>query len=145
MAEVTVVMKRINEKGHICFIAPSEPELQAALRHVLHICQDKHNDYVRVTVKPPYKPRSTGKGSQSHHLNGHIAQICNVTGNDHETIKYCVKMLAVEQLDYPYTQVAGHIIPKRESDCDTAECALLIEASHMLAAELGIILREEAE
>ena len=145
MAEVKIVLKRINERGRICFEAPREPELQEALRNILRTCQDKYNDYVSVTFKPPYKPRTTGKGSQNHHLNGHIMQICNAAGNDYETIKYCIKMIAVEQMGYPFETVDGHIIPKRESDCDTAECAKLIEASHVLAAQLGIILREEAE
>ena len=145
MAEVKIVLKRINERGRICFEAPREPELQEALRNILRTCQDKYNDYVSVTFKPPYKPRTTGKGSQNHHLNGHIMQICNVTGNDHETIKYCVKMIAVEQFGYPFETVAGHVVPKRERDCDTSECAMLIEASHYLAAQLGIVLREEAE
>lgn len=145
MAEVKIVLKRINERGRICFEAPREPELQEALRNILRTCQDKYNDYVSVTFKPPYKPRTTGKGSQNHHLNGHIMQICNVTGNDYETIKYCIKMIAAEQFGYPTETVAGHVVPKRESDCDTSECAMLIEASHYLAAQLGIILREEAE
>lgn len=145
MAEVKIVLKRINERGRICFEAPREPELQEALRNILCTCQDKYNDYVSVTFKPPYKPRTTGKGSQNHHLNGHIMQICNVTGNDYETIKYCIKMTAAEQFGYPTQTVAGHVVPKRESDCDTSECAMLIEASHYLAAQLGIILREEAE
>ena len=145
MAEVKIVLKRLNERGKIVFEAPTDIELATALRNILRTCQDKYNDYVSVTFKPPYKPRTTGKGSQNHHLNGHIMQICNVTGNDYETIKYCVKMIAVEQFGYPSETVAGHIIPKRESDCDTSECAMLIEASHYLAAQLGIILREEAE
>lgn len=145
MAEVKIVLKRINERGRICFEAPREPELQEALRNILRTCQDKYNDYVSVTFKPPYKPRTTGKGSQNHHLNGHIMQICNVTGNDYETIKYCIKMTAAEQFGYPTQTVAGHVVPKRESDCDTSECAMLIEASHYLAAQLGIVLREEAE
>ena len=100
MAEVTLVMKRINMKGHICFEAPSEEDLQTSLRNVLRICQDKHNDFVRVTIKPPYKPRTTGAHSQNHHLNGHIIQICNVMGNSYDVIKYCVKMIAVENLEY---------------------------------------------
>ena len=76
-------------------------------------------------------------------MNGHIAQICNVTGNDYETIKYCVKMIAVEQFGYPFSTVAGHVVPKRERDCDTQECGMLIEAAHYLAAQLRIVLREE--
>ena len=45
MAEVKIVLKRINERGHICFEAPREPELQEALRNILRTCQDKYNDY----------------------------------------------------------------------------------------------------
>ena len=69
-------------------------------------------------------------------------QICNKTGNDYDTIKYCVKMLAVEQMGYPFKTIAGHIVPQRESDSSTDECAKLIEAAHVLAAELSIILQE---
>lgn len=145
MTEIKITLKRINEKGKIVFEPPKETDLQYALRNVLRLCRDKYNDYVSVTFKPPYKPRTTGKGSQNHHLNGHIMQICNVTGNDYETIKYCIKMTAAEQYGYPVQEVAGHAVPKRECDCDTSECAMLIEASHYLASQLGIILREEAE
>lgn len=143
MAEVQMTLKRVFQKGFLSFEIPSEPELKSALVTVLSACQKKYNDYVQVTIKPPYKPRTTGKGSQNHHLNGHIIQICNFTGNDYETIKYCIKMIAVEQMNYPYTTIAGHIVPKRECDCNTEECAKLIEASHVLAAQIGIILREE--
>ena len=106
MAEIKVTLKRINEKGRIAFEVPAEIEVQEALRNVLRTCRDKYNDYVSVTFKPPYKPRTTGKGSQNHHLNGHIMQICNVTGNDYETIKYCIKMTAAEQYGYPVQEVA---------------------------------------
>ena len=145
MSGVTVTMKRIDQRGLIAFEVPREPELQEALRKVLRLCRDKNNDYVSVTLSRPYSPRTTGPKSQNHHLNGHIMQICNETYNDYETIKYCVKMIAVEQMGYPFTTVAGHVWPKRESDCNTEECAKLIEASHVLAAQMGIILREVNE
>lgn len=145
MASITMTLHRVFSKGHICFELPAEPELIAAAQRVLATCRDKKNDYVNVTLDVPHAPRTTGVHSQNHHLNGHIVQICNFTGNDYDTIKYCVKMLAVEQMGYPYTTVAGHILPKRERDCDTAECAKLIEASHLLAADLGIVLRESEQ
>ena len=93
-------------------------------------------------MQPPKCPRTTGKDSQNHHLNGHIMQICNETGNTYDAIKYCVKMLAVEQKGYPYKTVAGHILPQPESQSSTDECAKLIEAAHILAAQLSIILQE---
>lgn len=143
MGGVTVTLKRVNQKGCICFEAPVENELREALMKVLRLCHDKNNDYVSVTLSRPYRPRTTGANSQNHHLNGHIMQICEATGNDYEKIKYCIKMTAVEQMAYPYTTIAGHICPKRESDASTEECAKLIEAAHILAAQLGIILREK--
>lgn len=141
--DIRITLKRVNLKDHICFEVPADAGLQTALRRVLGVCRDKYEDYVSCVFAPPYKPRTTGEGSQNHHLNGHILQICNETGNDYETIKYCVKMTAVEKFDYPYTEIAGHIVPKRERDCNTEECAKLIEAVHLLAAELSIVLREE--
>ena len=141
--DIRITLKRVNIKDHICFEVPADTGLQTALRRVLGVCRDKYEDYVSCVFAPPYKPRTTGGGSQNHHLNGHILQLCNETGNDYETIKYCVKMTAVEKFDYPYTEIAGHIVPKRERDCNTEECAKLIEAVHLLSAELSIVLREE--
>ena len=140
MAGVTITLKRVDEKGRIAFLPPSEIELQEAIKKVLRSCREKNNDYVAVTFARPYKPRTTGPDSQNHMLNGNIMQIVNETGNDYETVKYCVKMIAVEQLSYPFTTIAGHIVPKRERDCNTEECSKLIEASFMLAADMGLIL-----
>ena len=69
-------------------------------------------------------------------------QICNETGNSYEAVKNAVKMIAVEQMEYPYTDFHGVITPKPERECSTEECAKLIEASHILAADLGLILQE---
>ena len=142
MGSVRMTLKRVFQKGRLCFELPQEPELLTAMVNLLTTCRDKKSDFVNVTLDVPHAPRTTGDHSQNHHLNGHIMQICNITGNDYDTIKYCIKMTAVEQMGYPYTEIAGHILPKRERDCDTAECAKLIEAAHYLAATLGIVLQE---
>lgn len=139
---VQYVLKRTFYAGHIAFDLPQDAGAREAIRRELERCRDKNNDYVLLTMQPPKRPRTTGKDSQNHHLNGHIMQICNETGNDYDTIKYCVKMLAVEQMGYPYKTVAGHILPQPESQSSTDECAKLIEAAHVLAAQLSIILQE---
>lgn len=139
---VQYVLKRTFYAGHIAFDLPQDAGAREAIRRELERCKNKNNDYVLVTMQPPKRPRTTGEGSQNHHLNGHIMQICNETGNDYDTIKYCVKMLAVEQMGYPYKTVAEHILPQPERQSSTDECAKLIEAAHVLAAELGIILQE---
>jgi hypothetical protein len=139
---VQYVLRRVNIAGRIAFEPPADAGANANIKHELRKCRDKHNDFVLVTLQPPKKPRTTGKGSQNHHLNGHIMQICNETGQDYETVKYCVKMIAVESMGYPYKTIAGHIIPQPERESSTEECALLIEAAHVLAAQLSIILQE---
>ena len=140
---VTVILHREYVKGHIAFAVPTDTAIREAIKRELSTCRDKHNDYVLVTIQPPKRPRTTGDGSQNHHLNGHIMQICAETGNDYDAVKNVVKMIAVEQMGYPYTDFHGVITPKSESESSTDECAKLIEAAHILAADLGIILKEE--
>ena len=140
---VTIVLHREYVKGHIAFAVPSDTAIREAIKRELVKCRDKHNDYVLVTIASPKRPRTTGERSQNHHLNGHIMQICAETGNDYDVVKNAVKMIAVEQMGYPYTDFHGVITPKSESESSTDECAKLIEAAHILAADLGIILRED--
>lgn len=139
---VQYVLKRTYYAGHIAFDLPQDAGAREAIRRELERCRDKNNDYVLLTMQPPKRPRTTGKDSQNHHLNGHIMQICNETGNDYDTVKQAVKMIAVENMGFPYRTIAGRIIPHHESESSTDECAKLIEAAHVLAAELEIILQE---
>lgn len=143
MAGVTFTLKRVFNKGFLQFELPAGTEAREALTRLLISCRDKNNDFVTVTLSRPRKPRTTGPGSQNHHLNGHLLQICEATGNDYDTVKNEVKRIAVEVMGYPYVEFHGQLIPQRERDSSTEDCAKLIEAVHLLAADLGLILREE--
>ena len=99
------------------------------------------SDSLIITINKERKPRTTGEYSQNHHLNGHIQQIAVETGNDFSAVKAVVKQMAVS-MGYPFRTLKGMVIPYSESEASTVECAILIEAAHMLAAEQGIILRE---
>ena len=138
---VQYVLKRIFYAGHIAFDLPQDAGAREAIRRELEKCRDKNNDYVLLTLQPPKRPRTTGKDSQNHLLNGIIVQICEETGNDYDSVKVAVKMIAVEQFAYPYKTIGGRIIPQRERECSVEECSKLIEAAQMLAADLGIIVR----
>lgn len=122
---------------------PEDPSLTEALRRVIAAIHTQHGDWAEVTIKPPRKKRTTGEKSQNHHLNGHILQICQETGNGYSVVKDYIKQIAVELFGYSYTEIGGKIIPTPESESTTAECAKLIEATHYVAADLGMILREE--
>ena len=139
---VQYVLKRAFCAGHIAFDLPQDAGAREAIRRELERCRDKNNDYVLVTMQPPRKPRTTGEHSQNHHLNGHIMQICNETQNSYNAVKDEIKRIATEEMGYPYEEINGHIHPIGESESSTDECAKLIEAAHVLAADLGIILQE---
>lgn len=90
------------------------------------------------------KRRSTGDGSQNHHLNGHIVDIMKACGmttkKEYDQVKTEVKRIAHFTFGYP-SDKTGHFF-KSESECNSEECAWLIESAHLLAAELGIVLTE---
>ena len=140
--EITLVLKRVFEKGKLCFLLPDDEILLHNLSKVISVCKEKYNDMVKLTFKPPYRKRSTGKGSQNHHLNGHIIQLCNETGHSYTEMKHYIKMKAVECFNYPYSVVGDYVVPMAESECNTEECSKLIECVHCIAAEQGIFLKE---
>ena len=136
------VLKLADVAGRVAFVPPTDPGARENIKRELGKCRDKNNGYVLVTLQPPKRPRTTGAESQNHHLSGHIMAICNETGNDYDSVKDAVKMIAVENMGYPYKTIGGRIVPQRERECSVEDCAKLIEAAHILAADLGIILQE---
>lgn len=136
------VLKLADVGGKVAFEPPADGAARERIKEELRRCRERHNGHVLVTMRPPKRPRTTGDGSQNHHLNGHIMQICGETGNCYDAVKNAVKQIAVEQMGYPYRAIAGRIVPIGESESSTDECAKLIEAAHVLAADLGIILQE---
>lgn len=139
---VQYVLKLAAVPGRVAFEPPVNTAARANIKHELSKCREKYGDFVLVTMQPPKKPRTTGPDSQNHHLNGHIVQICNQTGASYSAVKDEVKRIAVELMGYPFETVNGHIHPLGESDSSTNECAKLIEAAHVLAADLEIVLQE---
>lgn len=97
----------------------------------------------RIVLKEIRPKRTTGPESQNHHLNGHVQQICEETGNDFTAIKQYIKQKAIRQ-GYGFTTLPnGDVLPKSEADVDVLECGYAIDEAHILAGELGISLREE--
>lgn len=90
-----------------------------------------------------YPQRTTGWKSQNHAINGYCQQIAMSTGQDFGTVKLMVKLRAVD-MGYPFETYRTYILPKSEASADTKEASLLIDATHMIAAELNIILKEES-
>lgn len=90
------------------------------------------------------KKRSTGERSQNHHLNGHIGDIMKACGmttkKEYDQVKTEIKRIAHFTFGYPADRT-GHFFLS-EAEANSEQCAWLIEAAHLLASDLGVILTE---
>lgn len=110
---------------------------------------------VKITIEPPFRPRTTGYKSQNHALNWIIQTICQETGQDLQTTKEYIKSKAVE-MGYPMltrkkvgaggvteevvTDWYGNPRGISEADSSVSECAILIDCAMMVASDLGICI-----
>ena len=78
-----------------CATAQTLPQ-QAAI----HKQRMKPGRMYRVEMKEMRAGRSTGWQSQNHHINGHIQQLCEETGNSFSTVKEYMKEQAID-MGYP--------------------------------------------
>lgn len=125
-------------------------------QEILKYCFDKRGGFVSFSLSAPKRPRSTGKGSQSHHFNGHVQQVATETGQPFESVKMFIKheaitrgypMLSLKDDEGDYTGVPlldlyGNTQGISEADATVEEAILLIDEIHQFAAEYSIILVE---
>ena len=133
--------------GAVSFAIP--PSLQFEYRELVKKAQP--DDRFDVTISTPTKRRTTGWHSQNGHLNGHVMQISQETGQDFDAVKTFVKRAAIPR-GLPVKMkgdsillsiLDGQPVPISETDMDTVQCGMVIDEIHILAGELGITLREE--
>ena len=127
------------------------PDIREAEYRVL-VKKAQPADRFDLVLSTPRRKRSTGPHSQNAHLNGHVVQIAQETGQDFEAVKLYVKRQAIAR-GLPlktrpdgaivYSIVDSQPVPISETDMDTTQCGWCIEELHILAAELGIALRED--
>lgn len=117
--------------------------VRAALKNITELCNERYGGFMKLELSPPYKPRSTGKGSQNSKIWACIQQIAQETGNDIEDVEDYIKMKAVAR-GYPYkvSKLTGQVKPSSMRDINTSEASLLIEELQKLASELGIVLED---
>ena len=120
-------------------------QLLSDYREAFHMLHQRVKGAVwELTAGKWYRRRTTGWKSQNHRINSHIQQISMETGQDFGTTKMMAKINAIDR-GYPFISYRNRIIPKSETEINTQEASLLIEAINQMAAELGIILKEDNE
>ena len=88
--------------------------------------------------------RSTGRGSQSAHLHGHLRQIAEHCGYTLGEMKEVMKADCPAWRHRDVVIGGRHVmVPESEADASVEEESAAIEWCHYVAAELGVVLREE--
>jgi len=149
MKQIKLTCRIEKKNDHYSLKLPED--YKKAMHSLMKFCFEKKGGFCSFSIAPPRKPRSTGKGSQNHHLNSHIQQISLFTGQPFDSIKIYVKSEAVS-IGYPIlknnkgedvSDNRGNILGQSETDCSVEECSLLITQVHHLADEYNIRLIEE--
>ena len=118
-------------------------DFKPAFYDIIKYCTEKRGGYMRLVLSPPFKHRSTGEKSQNHHINGHVQQISNYTGEDFDIIKSEAKRKAIKR-GYPIrVDLFGNTVALSETEIDSTQAGYLIETLHEIADFLNIRLREE--
>ena len=122
------------------WIPTTHADAWAILRRQL---AEKRIDQMYVKLDRPKRIRTTGEKSQNHHLNGHVQQLAQDTGDYFDDMKSNIKRKAMGK-GYPFrTNAFGDAVPISESEATTEQCAMLIDTAHEVASFLGVTLREE--
>ncbi|MCE5190265.1 MAG: hypothetical protein LLG08_00540 [Actinomycetia bacterium] len=87
-----------------------------------------------------YRARTTGPHSQNHHLRGHVRQLAEHTGYSMGEMMEVVKQ---ETVGWPTHELRGHTVWASEADIDSLTAAEAIERCHVIAVDLGVVLREQ--
>ena len=124
-------------------LSVSDYSVRSMIKGLVDFCTTKYGGYIMMEMSPPYKPRSTGVGSQNNKIWAMITEIANSTGNDVDDIQDAVKMRAIRR-GYPYkvNRLTGAIKPASMTTINSVEAGYLIDELYQLAAEYEIQMPE---
>ena len=86
-----------------------------------------------------YRARTTGPGSSSNHLHGHLQQLAEHFGYSMQEMKQAMKD---DLPQWPHVERLGHMVAISEADVSMEVESAAIGWCHMRAAEYGVELRE---
>ncbi len=138
-----VKIEGFSSKEGLLLLSARDYGVRTMLKDVVSLCDGKYSGYARIEISPPYRPRTTGKGSQNSKVWAMIQQVAEATGNDLQDVEDAVKERALKR-GYPYKMnpLTGKPKPASMRTINTAEASMLIDELYQLAAELGISLEE---
>lgn len=133
-----------SSKDGMLLLSVSDNGVRAMLKGLVELCEQKYGGYVKLEMSPPYRSRTTGRGSQNSKIWACIQQIAKETGNDVQDVEDAVKERAMKR-GYPYkvNPLTGKVKPASMTTINTVEAGYLIEELYQIASEMDIRLDED--
>lgn len=133
-----------SSKDGMLLLSVQDYGVRAMLKDLVELCEQKYGGYVKMEMSPPYRPRTTGRGSQNSKIWACIQQIAQETGNDVQDVEDAVKERAMKR-GYPYkvNPLTGKVKPASMTTINTVEAGYLIEELYQIASEMDIRLDED--
>ena len=136
MAEQKFVLKcGTCGNGFLVFEIPDK-SMESNLRGMYEKSKARYGGYLSVRLNMPYKPRTTGAGSQNSKIWAMMRDIAAETGCEVEDVEREAKRRAVRR-GYPVheNRFTGEMVPNSMATISTEEAGFLIEELEQIAAE----------
>lgn len=136
-------IESFSHKDGTLLLSVDDYSVRAILQDIVALCETKYSSYIKLELSPPYKPRTTGQGSQNSLIWKLIQEIAKATGNELSDVEDAVKERAVKR-GYPYkvNKLTGKIKPVSMTTINTVEAGYLIDELYQIAAEYEVDIDE---
>jgi hypothetical protein len=132
-------IKSFSHKDGELLLYTDDYSVRAMLKGITELCNKKYGGFIQLDLCPPYKSRTTGKGSQNNLIWKLITLIAQETGNDLSDVEEAAKERACKR-GYPYklNKITGRAKPVSMTEISTVEASYLIDELYQICSELGI-------
>ena len=115
--------------------------VKTEIKNMVAKSKEKYNSYFSVDIKPPYKSRTTGEGSQNNLFWKLVEYICKENGDSPTEVEHDLKIEAIKR-GYPYhtSKITGQPVPESMTKINTVEMSYLIDTAYEVISFLGIVL-----
>ena len=135
--KVVLKIESFSVKDGLLLLSSPYHSVTSMIQGLVSLCNDKYSGFVKLTMQPPYKPRSLSENAKWWAMCTEYGNYCGMTKDD---VAMGVKYRAMEEglwesQEVPFSN--GARVPVSTTRADTKQMAVLIDVLYRIAAEDG--------
>lgn len=138
MKRDTAILKIESFTEGFLVLSVQDEGVKALVKAVTDKCREKYGGYMRVSMSPPYKPRTLEQNDKWWAM---CTEYGRFRGMSKDDVALGVKYRAMDEGLWEYDEVpfskTKERIPKSTTEADTAQMSVLIDVLYRIAAEDG--------